>query len=420
MYIKKKIFVLIVTYLSAAAIAFGAYSAALSVNGANYRNTAVYGYEHAFGEVVTASAKLSDALHRGAYATGAEMSASVCADVYGNCLAAGMTMSALPFSTQELENTAKFISVAADYAQSLMKQTGGFDDTARKNFAELYKTSESITNSLNGLRDDIDNGEVIMDEPENVFTASGGSLMSSAMLEMESGLGELPELDYDGKYTKEKPQDCKDPISEDKARGIAADFLGVEGDKLQKQYRSENGATSFEYEDKSVLVDGFGNVLSLSSSRVVTGEMSSENMEKAAREFLKKQGLNNLHLASSERVGDVQVMRFECLAEGVRCEADSVKISIAADDGKVYAYDASGHINSPAKHTEPESIVTQTEAKNALPEGLSVKQSGMVYAETDGGSERLCYDFECKTESGDTLRVLVDAESGSQYRIDFE
>lgn len=64
MYIKKKTFILIITYLSAAAIAFGAYSAVLSVGGAGYRNTARYGYEHAFGEVVTAAEKLSDALHR--------------------------------------------------------------------------------------------------------------------------------------------------------------------------------------------------------------------------------------------------------------------------------------------------------------------------------------------------------------------
>lgn len=64
MYIKKKTFILIITYLSAAAIAFGAYSAALSVGGAGYRSTARYGYEHAFGEVVTAAEKLSDALHR--------------------------------------------------------------------------------------------------------------------------------------------------------------------------------------------------------------------------------------------------------------------------------------------------------------------------------------------------------------------
>lgn len=420
MYIKKKTFVLIVTYLSAAAIAFGAYSAALSANGANYRSTAVYGYERAFGEVVTAAQKLSDALHRGAYATGAEMSATVCADVYGSCLAANMTMAALPFSTQELENTARFIGVAADYAQSLMKNPDGFDDKARKSFAELYETAESITGSLTQLQSDIDNGEVVMDEPENVFAAGTDNLMSSAMLEMESGVGELPELDYDGVYTKAKPRECENPISEDEARTVAADFLGLEGDEIELQYRSENGSTSFAVDDKSVLVDGFGNVLSLSSSRAVTGKMASEDMEKAARGFLKKQGLNNMSMVSSERVGDVQVMRFESVVSGVRCESDCVKISIAADDGKVYSYDASGHISAPEKRAKPESIVTQSAAKKAIPEGLEAVSGGMVYAATESGGERLCYEFNCTSERGEKLRVLVDAQTGTQYRIDFE
>lgn len=419
MYIKKKTFILIVTYLSAAAIAFGACSAALSVGGAGYRYTTRYGYEHAFGEVVTAAENLSDALHRGAYATGAEMSASVCADVYGSCLTAGMTMSNLPLSTQELENTARFIGVAADFSQSLMGKADGFDDATRKSFAELYKTAEEITETLDALRDDIDNGTVKMDEPENLFGEAGTSLLSTAMLEMESGLGELPELDYDGRYTKSSSEECADPITEDEARTIAADFLGLEGDKIALQYRSESGATSFEYKDKSLLVDGWGNVVSMSSSRVVTGDMSAEDMGNAARNFLKKHGFKNMHLVSSERIGGTQSMRFERLDGGVRIEADSVKISVAADTGEVYSFDASAHYAADQKHAKPESIVTQTQAASALPKELSAKPRGMVYAETAGGSERLCYEFECADEAGEKLHVLVDASTGEQYRISF-
>lgn len=418
MYIKKKTFILIITYLSAAAIAFGAYSAVLSVGGAGYRSTARYGYEHAFGEVVTAAEKLSDALHRGAYATGAEMSASVCADVYGSCLTAGMTMSELPFSTQELENTARFVGVAADFSQSLMG-SGGFDDKTRKSFAELYKTAESITEALDELRDDIDNGTVKMDEPEALFDDTGASLLSTAMLEMESGIGELPELSYDGRYNKAAAEECKDPITKDEARTIAADFLGLEGDEISLQYRSEAGATSFEHEDKSILVDGWGNVVSLSSSRIVTGDMPAEDMEKAAKEFLTKHGFDHMHLASSERMGNLQSMRFERLDGGVRCEKDSVRISVAADDGTVYSFDASGHYSDTQKHAKPKSIVTQTQAVAALPKGLSAKPKGMVYAETAGGNERLCYEFECESKNDDTMRILVDAETGSQYRISF-
>ena len=418
MYIKKKTFILIITYLSAAAIAFGAYSAVLSVGGAGYRSTARYGYEHAFGEVVTAAEKLSDALHRGAYATGAEMSASVCADVYGSCLTAGMTMSELPFSTQELENTARFVGVAADFSQSLMG-SGGFDDKTRKSFAEVYKTAGSITEALHAVRDDSDNGTVKMDEPEALFDDTGASLLSTAMLEMESGIGELPELSYDGRYNKAAAEECKDPITEDEARTIAADFLGLEGDEISLQYRSEAGATSFEHEDKSILVDGWGNVVSLSSSRIVTGDMPAEDMEKAAKEFLTKHGFDHMHLASSERMGNLQSMRFEHLDGGVRCEKDSVRISVAADDGTVYSFDASGHYSDTQKHAKPESIVTQTQAASALPKGLSAKPKGMVYAETAGGNERLCYEFECESKNDDTMRILVDAETGSQYRISF-
>lgn len=418
MYIKKKTFILIITYLSAAAIAFGAYSAVLSVGGAGYRSTARYGYEHAFGEVVTAAEKLSDALHRGAYATGAEMSASVCADVYGSCLTAGMTMSELPFSTQELENTARFVGVAADFSQSLMG-SGGFDDKTRKSFAELYKTAESITEALDAMRDDIDNGTVKMDEPEALFDDTGASLLSTAMLEMESGIGELPELSYDGRYNKAGAEECKDPITEDEARTIAADFLGLEGDGISLLYRSEAGATSFEHEDKSILVDGWGNVVSLSSSRIVTGDMPAEDMEKAAKEFLTKHGFDHMHLVSSERMGNLQSMRFERLDGGVRCEKDSIRISVAADDGTVYSFDASGHYSDTQKHAKPKSLVTQTQAASALPKGLSAKPKGMVYAETAGGNERLCYEFECESKNDDTLRILVDAETGNQYRISF-
>ena len=56
---------------------------------------------------------------------------------------------------------------------------------------------------------------------------------------------------------------------------------------------------------------------------------------------------------------------------------------------------------------------------NALTDSLQVKSGSMCYAETDGGGQRLCYDFECTDPDGETLRVLVDAKTGRQYKIVF-
>lgn len=421
MFIRKKTFVLIITYLTAAVVALGAYAAVHSRIELGYRRTAEYGYSHAFDEVVNAASKLSDSLRRGAYATGAEMSASVCGDIYGNCLAAEMTMSALPFSTQELEQMSAFVGIAGDYAQSLLRTSAesGFDDAARENLAKLYKTAEKLSRELTELHDNVDSGDVLMDAPERLFP-DDGSFVSAAMLDMESGMGESPSLDYDGRYTRADPVPCDDPVSEDEARQAAAEFFGLDPEQLSVEYAAESGTRCFSFDGGGhICVDGWGKVLSLSSERSVAGDMSSEELEQRAMDFLEARGFRDMFLASSARYDSVLTMEFQCTDNGIRCEGDSVMISMAADDGQVYAYDASKHIRCHGEHPSAEGVVSEAEARNALTDSLQVKSGSMCYAETDGGGQRLCYDFECTDPDGETLRVLVDAKTGRQYKIVF-
>lgn len=421
MFIRKKTFVLIITYLTAAVVALGAYAAVHSRIELGYRRTAEYGYSHAFDEVVNAASKLSDSLRRGAYATGVEMSASVCGDIYGNCLAAEMTMSALPFSTQELEQMSAFVGIAGDYAQSLLRTSAesGFDDAARENLAKLYKTAEKLSRELTELHDNVDSGDVLMDAPERLFP-DDGSFVSAAMLDMESGMGESPSLDYDGRYTKADPVPCDDPVSEAEARQAAAEFFGLDPEQLSVEYAAESGTRCFSFDGGGhICVDGWGNVLSLSSERSVAGDMSSEELEQRARDFLEARGFRDMFLASSARNSSVLTMEFQCTDNGIRCEGDNVMISMAADDGQVYAYDASKHIRCHGEHPSAEGVVSEDAARNALTDSLQVKSGSMCYAETDGGGQRLCYDFECTDPDGETLRVLVDAKTGRQYKIVF-
>ena len=67
MYIRKKTFILIITYLAAAVVALGAYTAVHFDMEGSYRRTAEYGYAHAFEEVVGSVSALSDSLHRASY-----------------------------------------------------------------------------------------------------------------------------------------------------------------------------------------------------------------------------------------------------------------------------------------------------------------------------------------------------------------
>lgn len=419
MFIRKKTFILIVTYLSAAVIALGAYTAAHFGMERDYRRTAEYGYEHAFEEVVTAAAGLSEALHRASYATGAELSGELCADIYGRSLAAGMTMAALPFSTQELEQTAAFVGIAGDYARSLLRTCAevGFGDPERENFAALHKTAAQLTEKLQALQGDVNDGTVLMDEPENIFAGSG-STVSAAMLEIEDGITATSLGDYGGRYANFAPNQNKAPLARDEARVIAADFFGLDPEQLEVEYTAENGTQCLAFDGGSICVDADGHVMSLTSGRAVVGELDSAELEQLGRDFLTARGFGEMRLAESERLGGVQVMKFECVQNGVRCMGDYVKLSIAGDDGTVYAYDASAHI---ARHgtfaQSPTAAVSQAQAMGALPGTLTVCESELCYAQDDAGNGVLCYCFDCLGLDGEPVRVLVDASTAHQFAV---
>ncbi len=418
MLIRKKTFVIIVTYLTAAVIALGAYTAVHYDMERRYRRTAGYGYAQAFEELVYSVSGLSESLHRAAYATGAELSGQLCADIYGSCLAAEMSMAALPFSTQELEQTAAFIGLAGDYARSRLRASAqsGFDDASRRSFAGLYKTAAELTQKLRELRDSVNEGEVLLDEPENVFAASGGRL-GEHMLAIEDGVGTTELGSYGGRYAARPASQSGTPVALDEARAIAAEYFGLDEDELECEYTAEDGRVCFSFDGGSVCLDADGNVLSLSSERSVAGDMPSAELERVAREFLASRGFGELYLSLSERVGSVQMLEFDCVENGVRCMGDSVRVSVAGDRGDIYAFDAVGHVENHGLYRGQTAAVSEGAARAALPDTLSVTGSQLCCAPCDDGSGVLCYGFDCLGSDGEELLVLVNAQTGLQFDI---
>ena len=417
MHIRKKTFVLLITYLAAAILALGGYAYAQNVNGAAYRRTAEYGYGRAFSEAVRSVEKLDNALVRGQYATGNEVSSEVCADICASCQAAQMTMAVLPFSTQELEQTAAFINVADDYANYLLKTTeeDGFTDTERDNMKRLAEVSGRLKKSLNKLRDDVDSGEILMDAPENVFADKNADVMSTAMLKMESELGELPTVDYNGSYPEYTAAEFDNPISEKAAKKAAEEFFGIKAGDTE--YKTEGGVFCFRFDGGTVTVDAGGNVLSMSSQRSVAGDTDSSELESAAEKFLADRGFEDMKMTKSSRHNSVLTAEFSCNKGGVLCENDCVKVSVAADDGSIYAFDATEYYKHHKDREIPAPKVSEEAAKAALPASLTVRGSQLVLCR-DNSLERLCYGFDCVNAEGDTVRVSVDANTGKQFKIE--
>lgn len=418
---KRKATILAITYLAAFAVGFGIFSAVESTKGGAYRSTAVYGYEHAFGELVGAVTQLDDALRRASYATGSEMSASVCADIYGNCLAAEMTLAALPFSTQELEQTAGFAGVAGDYAAYLLRSAAedGLDDTARSNFAALAGISGQLRAALTELQNDVDAGAVLLDDPENVFADhSHDKLLSAVMLAFEEQFPELPQLDYDGQYSSAAAVAAYDErITQSDAKKAAAKFFGLDESALSLAFDSENGSRGFSFEGGTVTVDAEGRALSLSSSRPVAGDMTDADLETLAERFLRERGFEQMEKTASVRSDSVLRLSYAPRVNGILYEQARLGISMAADDGSVYAFDAADYYSHCGQQSDATQVLSEAAASKAVPQALTIRTASLVAAGTPGGSTRLCYEFDCLDPDGEQVRIFVDAHSGRQCRI---
>ena len=115
---------LIIIYTAAALVTLSVLSAVLYSKLADYRLTALYSSSGAFETTVSAVDGLSRSLKKSLYVTDATLGRSICTQAYANALAAEAALSALPFSTQELEQLSGFLNRAGDYAKSLGAQSG--------------------------------------------------------------------------------------------------------------------------------------------------------------------------------------------------------------------------------------------------------------------------------------------------------
>ena len=416
MFIKKRGFVRLITYFTAAVIALGAYAFTQNTVGAGYRRTAEYGYSRAFSELVRSVDKLDDALLRGRFTTGSELSASVCADIRSGCQSAAMTMAVLPFSTQELEKTAAFINLADDYAGYLLKTCPeGFGDTERENLGQLASVSGGLKKALTELSDRLDAGEVLMDAPENVFSDENAAYLSAAMLKLEGELGELPTFEYNSVYPK-AAEAIERTVTEDEAKKAAEEFFGF---PLEHTDYNSDSVFCFAFDGGTVTVDGAGRVLSLSSSGSVTGDMESSELEQLGADFLTEHGFSDMLLRSSDRRDSVQTLGYACSSDGIVCENDCIRVSFSAADGSVYAFDATQYYRCHTDRDIPAAAVTQEQALSALPAGL-VSQGSETVLCADNNLERLCYAFDCVSDDGESVRVFVDASTGKMFKISLD
>ena len=160
-------------------------------------------------------------------------------------------------------------------------------------------------------------------------------------------------------------------------------------------------------------------MLALSCAREPQGaSLSLDEAAERAAAFLERRGWTELEPVSSVRGGDIGVITFAAVQDGVLCLPDAVSVGVALDNGEICSFNAADYVMNHTRRALPEPGVDAEAAAECLPAGLAAESARLVLLETEGAREVLAWELDCRNAAGEPVAVYADAADGRQIKIE--
>ncbi|MDD4680209.1 MAG: germination protein YpeB [Clostridia bacterium] len=354
---------------------------------------------------------------------------------------AQMDLGQLPISHIALDKTSKFLNQLADYSYFLNKKVSQGKTISVEEMGNLSKLHENAVKT---------NAE-LSQLSEELLTGSGnrGSFVSNARREIYETSDDLytnqfiniqkigidyPSLIYDGPFSEALNQnrgtELKGPaVTEQQARDIAIKFLGSSRvARTEKSAEANNGILDtwgFQIWTKadadnpvfiSVSKKGGKVVNVIGQHNVAKENLSIEQAMEKAREFLTKNGYENMVPSYQQNYEGLSTINFAYNQDDIIVYPDLIKVKIALDDGNIYGLDARNYLLAHKERKLEEPELTMEEAQQLVSPSLRITSSRMAVIPTDGKEERLCYEFKGEMNQKRFI-VYIDAKTGQEADI---
>ena len=244
--------------------------------GQNYGSTAM-------GELASSLSSMDEALRESTYATNAPLFSQLCAKAAANASGAVSALAAMPYTTTELEKLSGYINGAGDWALYLSREGAEGrlpDEETMEQLREISSAVSDLAAQASELGTQFTEGALKLDSYGAGAEDAEENTIGGELRRIDSELDEFPELEYDGKYSASalsvtaKSLEGAESVTEEEAKSVAADFLGVDESELESvgRYECDLPCWSFSIEEDegdfrmiSVSEQG-GQVLSVTAS----------------------------------------------------------------------------------------------------------------------------------------------------------
>lgn len=409
----------------------------------NFRQMTENDYNMSFYELVSYVENVETYLAKSLISSSPEHGAETLTQVWREANLAQAYLARLPIGANELANTSKFLNQVSDYSFTLSRKNINNEELTEEDFnnlKQLHTYSVELTNTLNQLSSDINEGKIkwgeLTEKGSSVLVSQVSNISQESFINLEENFHEYSGLIYDGAFsehitTAEKKGLTGNDINEEDARKIVEQY--IENSKIKKideKGLSENTDMQCYYyyieenDGRKVtmaITKKGGHILFMNCNRDIEKENISEQQAnefgKAFLEnhefknmketyFLKQDGIVTINYAYNQpsEYGNVVVY------------PDLIKLKIALDNGEILGLESTGYLNSHRERIIEEPKILLEQAKSSLNKNLNIKSEGLAIIPTEYKTEVFCYEFKGDVEGIDFL-VYINAKTGKEEDI---
>ncbi len=399
-----------------------------------YSTTKENDYNRAFYEVVDYVQNVKTYLAKTMVSKSAEHGAEMLTHVWREANLAQSYVGMLPIESQELENTEKFLNQVSEYSYTLSRKNidgEGLTDEDINKIKELYNYSNDLSNTLNEMSTELNNGTLTWEDLMKNTEASEIAEVSTFNV-VEENFHEYTGLIYDGAFSEhmtstEKKGLTGDDIDEETAKQKAEKFIGK--DKIKSTQNNgyvENGdipVYRFEMTTNDNQTIGIsiskkgGHVVYLNYNRNVTEEkISEQDAVQMGKEYLASKGYPNMQETYYLKENGFITVNYAYKQGDVVIYPDLIKIKIALDNGEIIGLETTGYLNCHYERNIPTAQISMEEARENLSDKIEIKSEGLAIIPTEWNTEIFCYEFKGKVEDIDFI-AYINAETGEEEDI---
>ena len=388
----------------------------------------------AFYQVVGYVQNVKTYLAKSMVSKSAEHGAEILTHVWREANLALSYLGMLPIESQELENTEKFLNQVSGYSYALSRKNidgSGLTDEDINKIKELYNYSNDLSNTLNEMADELNNGTLKWSDLMNNTEGSDIAEVSTFDV-IEENFHEYTGLIYDGAFSEHITSSDKkgltgDEIDEENAKKKAEDFIGK--DKIKETKSNgyvENGSIPvyrFEmitHDNKTIGISiskKGGHVVFLNYNRDVNEEkITEQDAVQKGKEYLAEKGFKDMQETYYMKDNGFITVNYAYKQNDVVIYADLIKVKIALDNGEVIGLETTGYLNCHYDRNIPKNKISIEDARKHLSDKIQVTSEGLAMIPTEWKTEKFCYEFKGKIEDVDFI-AYINAESGEEEDI---